>query len=57
LRTAILTLALVFAGVIGVFTGRDIARYGLTPPGVLGALIVVLFMIGILGALSHPPDQ
>jgi hypothetical protein len=56
-RYAILTLALLFTIVLGAFTGLDLAHYGVTVPGVFGALIVVLFMVAIIGALFEPPSK
>jgi len=57
LRTAILLLALGFTIVLGAFTGLDLARYGVTVPGVFGALIVVLFVVAIVGALFESPGK
>jgi hypothetical protein len=57
LRFAILTLALIFTIALGAFTGLDLARYGLTLPGVFGAFIVVLFTVAIIGALTQPPNK
>jgi hypothetical protein len=51
LRTVVLTLALAFTGALAALTGQDLANHGVTLPGVLGLLIVVLFMFGIVGAL------
>jgi hypothetical protein len=57
LRVAILTLALVFTVALGVFTGLDIARYGVTVPGVFGALIVTMFTVAIIGALTESRNK
>jgi hypothetical protein len=54
LRVAILMLALIFTIALGAFTGLDLARYGVTLPGVFGAIIVVLFTVAIIGALTEP---
>jgi len=56
-RVAVLTLALAFTALLGVYTARDLARHGATVPGVLGAFVVVLFAIALVGALLHPPRQ
>jgi heme A synthase len=56
-RAAILMLALAFAAVLGVFTARDLATHGPTLPGVAGAVIVVLFVVALTGALLHPPRR
>jgi branched-subunit amino acid ABC-type transport system permease component len=57
LRLAILTLALVFTIALGALTGLDLAHYGVTVPGVFGAIIVVLFTVAIIGALTEPPTK
>jgi hypothetical protein len=57
LRFAVLTIALVFTTALAVLTVLDFVRYGLTAVGVLALGIVVLFMVGIVGALRHPPSE
>lgn len=57
MRAAVFTVSLVFIALLGVMTVRDFARNGVTGLGVVSAAIVVLFAIGIVGALRHPPDQ
>jgi hypothetical protein len=57
LRVAILTLALVFTVGLGAFTGLDLAHYGVTLPGIFGAIIVVLLTVAIVGALTQPPGK
>jgi hypothetical protein len=56
-RLAVLTLALLFIGALGALTVRDIHTHGLTPVAVLAILIVVVFAIGVIGALLHPPRR
>jgi hypothetical protein len=56
-RGAVLTIALVFIAALAVLTGIDIARYGVTVLSVLAILVLVLFMIGIVGALREPPRE
>jgi hypothetical protein len=57
-RTLILTVALVFIGLLAALTVRDIVQYGVTPVSVLAVLVLTLFCTGIVGALSHrPPDE
>jgi len=56
-RLAVLTLALLFVAVLGALTVRDIHTHGLTPVAVLAVGIVVVFTIGIIGALLHPPRR
>ena len=57
MRLVVLTIALVFGIALGVFTVLDFARNGVTGLGVLSALIVVLFLVAIAGAMSHPPSE
>jgi hypothetical protein len=57
MRIPVLVIALLFIVGLGVLTGIDIARYGLTVLSVLAILVLVLFMIGIVGALREPPRQ
>jgi hypothetical protein len=54
LRLLVLTLALLFTLGLGAFTGLDLAHYGVTVPGVFGAIIVLLFLVAIVGALTEP---
>jgi hypothetical protein len=57
MRAAVFTIALVFTSLLGYLTVVDFVRYGVTVLGVLGVLIVLLFGIGIVGALRHPPRE
>jgi hypothetical protein len=57
LRLAVLTIALAFTIALAVLTVLDIVHYGLTAVSVLALGIVVLFMLGIVGALRHPPNE
>ncbi len=57
MRIPVLVIALLFIVGLGVLTGIDIARYGVTVLSVLAILVLVLFMIGIVGALREPPRQ
>jgi hypothetical protein len=57
LRLLVITIALLFVAALGALTVRDIHMYGLTPVGVLAVLIVVVFGIGVIGALLHPPRR
>jgi hypothetical protein len=56
-RGVVLTIALAFTVLLGYLTIVDFVRHGVTALGVLGAMIVVFFAIGILGVLRHPPEQ
>ena len=57
LRRSVLTIALLFIGALATLTVLDFIHNGLTVIGVLAIMIVVLFMLGIVGALRHPPQE
>jgi hypothetical protein len=57
LRVAVLTIALLFIGLLGALTVLDFVHYGVTALGVVAVLVLVLFMVGILGALRQPPPE
>lgn len=57
MRTVVLIVALVFIGLLGFLTVKDFVDHGVTLAGIAGLFIVVLFSIGIVGALRHPPEQ
>jgi len=56
-RVAVLTIVLLFITGLGVLTGLDLARNGVTVVGILAILILVLFLVGIVGALRQPPRE
>jgi hypothetical protein len=56
-RAAVLVVALLFIAGLGVLTALDIVRYGVTALSVLAIMVLVLFMIGIVGALREPPHE
>jgi lipopolysaccharide export LptBFGC system permease protein LptF len=57
MRTIVFAIAVVFTVLLAYLTVLDFARHGVTAIGVLGVLIVVLFGVGFVGALRHPPHQ
>ena len=57
MRIPVLVIALLFIASLGALTGLDIARYGITVLSVLAILVLVLFMVGIVGALREPPRE
>lgn len=57
MRLVVLAIALVFIGVLGVLTALDFAHYGVTAVGVMSVFVLVLFAVGIVGALRQPPRQ
>jgi hypothetical protein len=56
-RYVLLAIVLAFVLALGVLTALDISHYGLTAVSVLAVVILVLFMIGIVGALTERPRQ
>jgi NADH:ubiquinone oxidoreductase subunit 6 (subunit J) len=56
-RGVVLTIALAFIAALGVLTGLEIAKYGVTVLSVLAILVLLLFVIGIVGALREPPRE
>ncbi|MFZ0971942.1 MAG: hypothetical protein WAN22_06925 [Solirubrobacteraceae bacterium] len=57
MRLLVLTIALLFDAALGALTVRDIHTHGVTPVAVLAIIIVVVFTIGIVGALLHSPRR
>ena len=57
MRGVVLAIVLVFIAGLAVLTGIDIANYGVTALSVLAILVLLLFMIGIVGALREPPRE
>jgi hypothetical protein len=56
-RLLVLTIALLFDAALAALTVRDIHTHGLTPVSFLAVMIVVVFTIGVIGALLHPPRR
>ena len=57
MRVTVLTLALLFIILLAALTVADIANNGLTALDVVAVLILVLFSVGVLGALRNPPPD
>ncbi len=57
MRIAVLTIALAFIGGLAALTVLDIVHHGLTVIAVLALGIILLFTLGIVGALRHPPSE
>jgi hypothetical protein len=57
MRTALLSVTLVFAGAIALLMVYDTARHGLRLLAVPTLVVLALFTIGIVGALRHPPEE
>jgi NADH:ubiquinone oxidoreductase subunit 6 (subunit J) len=56
-RTIVLAITLLFIAGLGALTVDGFATKGVTVVGVLAILILVLFSIGIVGALRQPPRK
>jgi hypothetical protein len=57
MRIAVLAIALVFIALLGALTVTDFVNNGFSLAGVAAIFILVLFCVGIVGALRHPPEQ
>lgn len=57
MRIAVLTVALVFIALLATLTVLDFVHNGFTATGVIAIFILLLFVIGIVGALRHPPAE
>ncbi len=57
MRALVLTIAVVFTALLTYLTVVDFSWYGVTAVGILAVPIILLFVIGIVGALRHPPEE
>jgi cytochrome c biogenesis protein CcdA len=57
MRTVLLAVVLVFIGGLGLLTAVDVHHHGINWLNVLAILILVLFGVGIVGALLQPPRK
>lgn len=57
MRFVVLTLALLFVIAMTFLTVADFANYGVTGLGVVGAIVVVIMGVGIIGAFMAPPRR
>jgi hypothetical protein len=53
LRAVVFTIALVFIVGLGVLTVMDIVNNGVTPIGILAVALLVVIIVGIVGALGE----
>jgi hypothetical protein len=56
-RSAGLVLALVFVAFFWVLTLLDLRNNGLDPVALIAILILLMFTIGLVGALLRPPGD
>ena len=54
-RSLILIMALAFTVLLGALTAVTAARHGIDVLVVVSGIVLLLFVIGILGALFNPP--
>lgn len=57
MRVVVFTIALVFIVGLGVLTVMDIINNGVTPIGIIAVALLVVIMVGIVGALGQTPRQ
>jgi hypothetical protein len=57
MRIAVLVIALAFIALLGALTVEDFVVNGVTAVGVIAIFILILFVVGIVGALRHPPAE
>jgi hypothetical protein len=57
MRQVVLAIAVVFTTLLAYLTVVDFVKDGVTAVGILSIPIIVLFAIGIVGALRHPPEE
>jgi hypothetical protein len=57
MRGLVLAIVLVFIALLAVLTISDFMTNGVNAVGILAVMILLLFGIGIVGALRHPPEE
>ena len=55
MRLLVFGIAVVFIIGLAVLTVIDISRHGVTGIGLVSILVLVVFGVGVLGALGQPP--
>jgi hypothetical protein len=56
-RVAVLAIALAFILGFAFLTIGGIEQFGLSVPGVLSVIVLVILTVGIVGALRNPPRR
>jgi hypothetical protein len=56
-RVVVFALALVFICAMAALTALDFAHHGVTGLGIVGLIVVVIVGVGIIGALTEPPNK
>jgi hypothetical protein len=57
MRQLVLLIALLFTGLLIYLTAAEVKRYGVTGGGILAICVIVLFAVGIIGALLRSPRE
>ena len=57
MRLIVLTAAILFVTAMTLLTVDDFAQNGVTGLGVVGAIVVVIMGIGVIGAFLTPPRE
>jgi hypothetical protein len=57
MRVFVLIVALVFIALFGTLTVYVFIHDGVSADGVVAVLVLILFAVGIVGALRHPPRE
>jgi hypothetical protein len=57
MRFVVLLVAVLFVIAMALLTVTDFATYGVTGLGVVGAIVVVIMGVGIIGAFLTPPRR
>lgn len=57
MRQAVLAVTLCFIALLAALTIDAFATQGITVAGILAVLILILFSVGIVGALRPPPRR
>jgi hypothetical protein len=56
-RQLVLLITLLFIGLLIYLTAADFKRYGVNAGGILAICVIILFAVGIVGALLRPPRE
>jgi hypothetical protein len=57
MRVVVFMVAIAFLCAMGALTALDFKNNGVTAAGVVGIVVLVVFGVGIIGALLHPPRR
>lgn len=57
MRVLVLVIALAFILLLGTLTVYVFVHDGVSADGVVAILVLILFVVGIVGALRHPPRE